>query len=174
MQCNTNYTGNENNLNYINLNVLKTYKKKFPNLILGLSDHTFGHSSVLGAISLGARVIEKHYTLSNNYIGPDHYFSMNPLTWKQMVIASRELESALGDGVKKVEKNELNSKIVQQRSIRARVEIDKSKKISKKDLICLRPKTEKGLEPYHISKLVGKKTKRKILKHQEINWKLIK
>ena len=56
---------------------------------------------------------------------------MNPLTWKQMVIASRELESALGDGVKKVEKNELNSKIVQQRSIRAKVEINKSKKFLK-------------------------------------------
>ena len=78
-----------------------------------------------------------------------------------MVIASRELESALGDGVKKVEKNELNSKIVQQRSIRAKVEINKSKKISKKDLICLRPKTKSGLEPYYISKLVGKKNQKK-------------
>ena len=95
MQCNTNYTGDENNLNYITLNVLKTYKKKFPNIPLGLSDHTFGHSSVLGAISLGARVIEKHYTLNNNLNGPDHYFSMNPNTWKEMINRSRELENVL-------------------------------------------------------------------------------
>ena len=106
MQCNTNYTGNEKNLKYINLNVLKTYKKKFPNLILGLSDHTFRHSSVLGAISLGARVIEKHYTLDNNQKGPDHYFSMNPLTWREMIDRSRELESCLGFDIKKVEPNE--------------------------------------------------------------------
>lgn len=175
MQCNTNYTGDKKNLSYTNLNVIDTFKKKFGSkVIFGLSDHTFGHISVLGAIAKGARVIEKHFTDNNSRKGPDHFFAMNPLTWKQMVIASRELESALGDGVKKVEKNELNSKIVQQRSIRAKVEINKSKKISKKDLICLRPKTKRGLEPYYISKLVGKKTKKKILKHQEISWNLIK
>ena len=83
MQCNTNYTGDDNNLDFINLNVLKNFKKQFPKVILGLSDHTFGHASVLGAISMGARVIEKHYTLDNNLEGPDHYFSMNQKTWKR-------------------------------------------------------------------------------------------
>jgi N-acetylneuraminate synthase len=71
MQCNTNYTASEENFNYINLNVLKSYRKKFKNIILGLSDHTLGHSTVLGAISLGAKIIEKHFTLSNNDQGPD-------------------------------------------------------------------------------------------------------
>ncbi|CAM5563666.1 N-acetylneuraminate synthase OS=Lysinibacillus sphaericus OX=1421 GN=LS41612_19545 PE=4 SV=1 [Lysinibacillus sphaericus] len=61
MQCNTNYTGNIENFKYINLNVLKTYNTMYPNMILGLSDHTPGHATVLGAITLGARVIEKHY-----------------------------------------------------------------------------------------------------------------
>ena len=60
MQCNTNYTANDENFNYINLNYLKNLKKKFPNLILGLSDHTHGHATVLGAIALGAKVVEKH------------------------------------------------------------------------------------------------------------------
>ena len=77
MQCNTNYTNSLKNFNYINLNVLKKYKKIFKNrVILGLSDHTPGHSTVLGAISLGARVIEKHFTDNNNQSGPDHLFSM--------------------------------------------------------------------------------------------------
>ena len=78
MQCNTNYTGNQNNINFVNLNVLKSYKKLFPNVILGLSDHTFGHASVLGAVAYGARVIEKHFTDDNSRSGPDHFFAMNP------------------------------------------------------------------------------------------------
>ena len=62
MQCNTNYTNSEENFKYINLNVLKTYKKYFKNnVILGLSDHTPGHSTVLGAISLGAKVVKAFY-----------------------------------------------------------------------------------------------------------------
>ena len=95
MQCNTNYTASDNNFSFVNLNVLKNYKKKFPKAILGLSDHTLGHSTVLGAITLGARIIEKHFTLNNNFQGPDHKFSMNPKSWKEMVIRSRELESSL-------------------------------------------------------------------------------
>ena len=74
MQCNTNYTGKIENLKFINLNVLKQFKKIFPKAILGLSDHTPGHSTVLGAITLGARVIEKHFTYSNKVDGPDHFF----------------------------------------------------------------------------------------------------
>ena len=120
MQCNTNYTAKDENFKFINLNVIKKYKKKFPNLILGLSDHTHGHETVLGAVALGARVIEKHFTDNNNRIGPDHAFSMNPSTWEEMVKRTRNLEKSLGDGIKKIEKNELQSSVVQRRSIRAK------------------------------------------------------
>ena len=71
---------------------MNTYKKKFPNAILGLSDHTHGHVTVLGAVSLGARVVEKHFTDNNNRYGPDHKFAMNLRTWRKMVDATRELE----------------------------------------------------------------------------------
>ena len=115
MQCNTNYTGNIDNFNYINLNVLKQFKKIYPKLILGLSDHTPYHSTVLGAISLGARIIEKHFTDDNSRVGPDHSFSMNPVAWKEMIERSRELENALGDGFKKIEDNEKETTIIQRR-----------------------------------------------------------
>ena len=72
MQCNTNYTGDIKNFNYVNLNVLKEFKK-YPDLILGLSDHTPGLSTTLGAVALGARVIE-HFTDNNDRLGPDHFF----------------------------------------------------------------------------------------------------
>ena len=96
MQCNTNYTNSEDNFKNLNINVITTFKKflKNQNVILGLSDHTPGHSSVLGAVALGARVIEKHFTDNNNLEGPDHKFSMNPHTWSEMVKDTRRLEDS--------------------------------------------------------------------------------
>ena len=70
MQCNTNYTASLENFKYINLNVLNTYRDRFPGLLLGLSDHTPGHSTVLGAVALGARAVEKHFTDDTSRVGP--------------------------------------------------------------------------------------------------------
>ena len=118
MQCNTNYTNELDNFNFINLKALNQFKKIFKQkIILGLSDHTPGHASVLGAITMGARVVEKHFTDDNDREGPDHKFSLNPKTWAEMIKASRELEKSLGDGFKKLEKNERDSVIVQRRGV---------------------------------------------------------
>jgi len=96
MQCNTNYTNDEKNLEHLNLRVISQYKKIFKeDIILGLSDHTPGHLSVVASVALGARVVEKHFTDNNNRKGPDHKFSMNPFTWKKMVEEVRVLEKAL-------------------------------------------------------------------------------
>ena len=117
MQCNTNYTASIENYKYINLRVLDTYKELFPDCVLGLSDHTYGHATVLGACALGARVFEKHFTDDNDRIGPDHKFSMTPKTWKEMVEQTMLLYEALGDGEKKIEENEKDSSVVQRRAI---------------------------------------------------------
>ncbi len=92
MQCNTNYTGVSENLHHIHLNVLNTYRERFPDAVLGLSDHTHGHVSVLGAVAIGARIIEKHFTDDVTKEGPDHHFSMTPATWREMVDRTRDLE----------------------------------------------------------------------------------
>ena len=112
MQCNTNYTNSLENFKYLNLNVIKTFEKYFSkDVILGLSDHTPGHISVLAAVALGARVVEKHFTDNNDLDGPDHRFSMNPKTWLEMVNATRIMESSLGDGIKELKKTKLNQKL---------------------------------------------------------------
>jgi len=160
MQCNTNYTGSRENFKYINLNVLKTYKKIFKNVILGLSDHTHGHTTVLGAIALGAKVIEKHFTLSNKDEGPDHQFSMTPKSWKEMVERSRELELLLGKYKKKIELNELDSIQVQRRSIHTSRNLKKNHKIKNSDLICLRPYLKGSFQPFEKKKILGKKLKK--------------
>jgi len=119
MQCNTNYTASLENFDHIHLNVLKTYAALYPDVVLGLSDHTSGHATVLGAITLGARAIEKHFTDDNSRIGPDHPFSMDPIAWREMVDRTRELERALGSPNKRVANNESETVVVQQRCLRA-------------------------------------------------------
>ena len=167
MQCNTNYTNELKNLNFINLNVLKTYKKKFQDkLILGLSDHTPGNTTVLGAVTLGARVIEKHFTDDNNRTGPDHKFSMNFKTWREMVNETRKLEQALGNGKKIIEKNEINSSKVQKRSYYCTQDIPVGTKIKKEMIFPLRPVLNNSFAPDKIKLILNKKTK-KFLKSGE-------
>lgn len=175
MQCNTNYTADKKNLKYVNLNVLSEFKKLYKNkIILGLSDHTFGSESVLGAIALGARVIEKHFTDNNKRTGPDHKFAMNPKTWLQMVKSSRLLEQALGNGIKKVEKNELKSIIVQRRALRCAKKIKKNTIIKKTDVIALRPCPKNSIPPNYLNKIIGKRIKKTMQYHDTFTWNIIK
>lgn len=168
MQCNTNYTGDLENFRYINLRVLETFRSMYPNLILGLSDHTPGHTTVLGAIALGAKAIEKHFTDDNKREGPDHAFAMNPTSWKEMVDRSRELELALGNGNKKIEENEKRSVVVQQRSLCAVRDMMEGDEIQEKDLEALRPCPENAYRPYEIKYLLGRKIRTAVKKGQPI------
>ena len=155
MQCNTNYTGSSENFRFINLNVLTTYAARYPGVLLGLSDHSPGHATVLGAIALGARAIEKHFTDDNAREGPDHSFAMNPQTWRDMVDRSRELEAALGDGVKRVEDNEAQTAVLQQRCLRAARALPAGHVLQAGDLEALRPAPPGALRPYELPAAVG-------------------
>lgn len=170
MQCNTNYTAEDGNFDNIHLNVLKTYQAMFPELILGLSDHTHGHATVLGAVALGARVVEKHFTDDNNRVGPDHPFAMNPQTWADMVKATRQLERALGSGDKVVAENERETVIIQRRCLRAAREIKPGEVFTREMIDVLRPATQGGILPYEISEVLGLKALERIPKGQELRW----
>jgi N-acetylneuraminate synthase len=147
LQCNTNYTADKDNFNYVNLNVIRTLQQKFPGLILGLSDHTSGHATVLGAVALGARVIEKHFTDDITRKGPDHKFSMDFETWQDMVLRTRELELALGDGIKRVEENEKETVILQRRAIRAVKDLTIGDQISRENIEFQRPAPKDAFSP---------------------------
>jgi N-acetylneuraminate synthase len=157
MQCNTNYTASLENFKYIQLNVLKTYRAMYPDMVLGLSDHTPGHATVLGAVALGARMVEKHFTDNVNRVGPDHAFSMDPPTWREMVDRTRELENALGNGIKKVEDNEKETVVMQRRAIRIVRDMPEGAVLQEKDLELLRPCPADGLPPYRLPEIIGKK-----------------
>jgi N-acetylneuraminate synthase len=170
MQCNTNYEVDINKYKYVNLNVLNLYKKLYPNLVLGLSDHTFGFTTVIGAIALGARVIEKHFTDDNNRKGPDHSFAMNPSSWKDMVKYGNEVFYSLGDGIKRIEQNEIDSKIVQQRCIRVNRNMSKGEIIHLSDLEFLRPCPSNAISPYLVDTIIAKKLLKSIDKGSHLTY----
>ena len=168
LQCNTNYTGDIQNLKYVNLNVLQTYKTLFPDMVIGLSDHTPGHATVVGSIALGARIIEKHFTDDVTREGPDHTFSMDPKSWGEMVKVSRELEAALGSTLKRVEDNEKETVVLQQRSICVARNLDEGHQISEEDITFLRPCPKKSLKPYQKSEVIGRTLKNSMPKGSPI------
>ena len=112
---------------------------------------------VLGAVALGARFIEKHFTDDKKRTGPDHSFSLDADDWKRMVDDTRLLEMSLGDGVKKVEKNEEEAQIVQRRALRFAQNLPMGHMISSSDLMALRPIPKNGMSPMRVNEILGKK-----------------
>ena len=173
MQCNTNYTASLENFKHVHLNVLKTYHAMWPELILGLSDHTPGHAAVLGAVALGARVIEKHFTDDNDRVGPDHKFALNPADWATMVHTTRELENALGSADKFVAGNEQETVVLQRRCVRAARPLPSGTVLTRADLKVLRPAPRDAVMPYDIPKLIGKHLLADQAEGQELHWEQI-
>lgn len=198
MQCNTEYTAKIDEprderlrrFRHINLRVLETYGRRWPNIVLGLSDHTHGPLTVLGAVGLfDCSVVEKHFTLDNTLDGQDHAFSMNPEAWTAMVRTTAELRGelhsgmtmderlrltaevvddpealnlAIGDGVKRLEENEVNTVIVQRRAVRATRRLVAGTTLEMADLCVLRPCPTDALPPYRIHEIVGRNLKRDV------------
>jgi len=156
-QCNTNYTADDSNYDHLNINVLKTYAAMFPNVVLGLSDHTHSPAPVVGAIAMGARVIERHFTDDNAREGPDHKFAMNPETWAEMVLQVRTLERALGSYDKFVTGSEQETYVLQRRCLRAARAIKAGETITAEMAEPLRPAATGAIMPWELDALVGKK-----------------
>lgn len=170
MQCNTNYTGTIENAHHANLRVLSQYAELFPGITLGLSDHTPGHVTVLGAVALGARVVEKHFTDDTSRIGPDHGFSMDPVTWRAMVDDTRLLEAALGDGHKKVEDNEQETVVLQRRCVRAARDLAPGTVLTRDDLVVLRPAPISAVPAHEVTALVGRTLAHDLVAGQDVHW----
>lgn len=150
LHCTSNYpTAYE----HVNLNAMLTMKNAFK-LPTGYSDHTLGIEIPIAAVTMGAKVIEKHFTLDKNMEGPDHRASLNPGELKNMVQAIRNIESAFGDGVKKCNISEENTKKVARKSIVAAKNIKAGEKLSYENITFKRPGN--GISPMFIDFIIDK------------------
>ncbi len=170
MQCNTNYTASPDNYDHLHINVLKTYATMFPDVVLGLSDHTHAAAPVLGAVTLGARVIERHFTDSNDREGPDHKFAMNPERWAKMVEETRLLERSLGSPDKFIADNEKQTAVVQRRCLRAARAIRAGEAFTREMIDVLRPAAPGAIKPDEIPNVIGTKALRDLAYGQELRW----
>ena len=154
----------------INLKALVTMQKKF-RLPVGYSDHTLGMEIALGAVALGASVIEKHFTLDRNMEGPDHKASLDPREFKHMVQSIRTIESALGDGIKRPSLSEKKNIPIVRRSVVAACNLFEGDRLQEKNIEIKRPGY--GIQPGDISKIIGRPVKCDIVKDSVITWKMV-
>lgn len=150
LHCNTEYPTPFEDVNLI---AMLTIKNAF-NVKVGYSDHTKGIEVPIAAVALGAEVIEKHFTLDRNMQGPDHKASLEPNELREMVTAIRNIEKALGSGIKKPSPSELKNKAVARKSLIAVKDIQKGEKFSEKNVGIKRPGN--GISPMRWKEVIGK------------------
>jgi sialic acid synthase SpsE len=170
MQCNTNYAIDDTKHTFSNVEVLNQYRSLYPEVVIGLSDHSKSHWSTLASIALGARVIEKHFTDDCKRLGPDHAFSLDPEEWNEMVTQSSKILEVLGNGEKKIEYNETESRIVQRRALRYSGELLSGQTITLNDLTALRPIPSDGISPMEVEKVIGRRMACNVSKDQLVRW----
>ena len=164
LHCTSNYpTAYED----VNLRAMLTMKEAFK-LPVGYSDHTIGIEIPIAAVALGAKVVEKHFTLDRNMKGPDHRASIEPDELKIMVRSIRNIELAMGDGIKRCNKSEENIRKVARKSIVAGRDISKDEVITINNISFKRP--EFGLKPKYVDLVVGKKARRNIKVNEFITF----
>lgn len=169
LHCITNYPAKAEEAN---LNVIKTLRSCFK-LPVGFSDHTLGINVSLTARALGACVIEKHFTLDKKLPGPDHGASLDPEELGALVKGIREIESALGDGIKKPTKEEENIKKFVRKKLVACVEIPRGTIIAEGMVMLKRVGSEEGIDPKYFYSVLGKKTLQDINLNSPIKWTMI-
>jgi sialic acid synthase SpsE len=162
LQCVSNYPADPA---VTNLRVMDTYARAF-GLPVGLSDHSTGTAVAIAAVARGAAYIEKHFTLDRKLPGPDHQASLLPDELKFLVAAIREVESALGDGVKRPAASELPVRDVARKSLVAARDLPDGAVLTREDLDVLRPGT--GLSPAALPAVLGRRTRRAIPHHTPI------
>ena len=151
LHCTSNYPTNYED---VNLNAMITLKNAFK-LSVGYSDHTIGIEVPVAAVAMGAKIIEKHFTLDKLMEGPDHKASLNLEELKQMVTSIRNIESAFGNGIKRCNGSEVNTREIARKSIVASVNIKKGETISFSNIAFKRPGN--GISPKLINDIIGKK-----------------
>lgn len=168
LQCTSNYP--VNNLEVVNLNVIRTYQNKL-GVLTGYSDHSTTTSLPIAAVALGAKIIEKHFTLDKNISAPDAFHSADPKEMRVIVNGVREVEKAMGNGIKKPEDDEIAMRRNTRKSVVSVMNIEKGKKIIESMIDIKRPGY--GIVPKEKEKVIGSKAKINIKKDTVLDWSML-
>jgi N,N'-diacetyllegionaminate synthase len=163
LHCNTEYPTPMQDVNLLAMNTIQ----KALNVNVGYSDHTLGIEVPIAAVALGAVIIEKHFTLDRNMIGPDHLASLVPEELKQMITSIRNIEKAIsGSGIKQPSDSEKKNLAVVRKSLHYKDDLIKGAIIEKQNLVALRPGN--GISPMNYEEIIGKTLSRNVLKNELI------
>jgi len=150
----------------VNIRKLETLQKKYPDLIVGLSDHTKGSTAAIMAVARGAAIFEKHFTLDQNLPGPDHWFSETPESLEKWVIDVREAYKMLGNPKLEPTKIEMKNRVEYHRSITTACTIEKGEILTENNLCMRRPGD--GLPASRWDEVIGKKARRHLKKNMQL------
>lgn len=168
LQCTSGYPAAFEELN---LNVIKTYRQCFPNNVVGLSSHDNGIAMPIAAYMLGARVIEKHFTLNHTLKGTDHAFSLEPIGFTKMVRDLRRTRVSVGDGVKRTYESEVAPMVKMGKKLVAAHDMPSGHSLTKQDIAIKSPGD--CLEPFEIDKVIGRVTICELKKDDDITFSVL-
>ena len=155
----------------LNLRVISTYRERFPNNVVGLSSHDNGIAMAVAAYMLGARVVEKHFTLNHTWKGTDHAFSLEPIGFKKMVRDLQRVRVAMGNGVKRVYETEVTPMVKMGKKLVAARDLPPGHAIRRDDIAIKSPGG--GLQPYELDKVIGRVTRQTIRADEDITFEAL-
>jgi N-acetylneuraminate synthase/sialic acid synthase len=165
LQCTANYPVEPEDMNLL---VISRLRERFPDIVVGLSDHQSGIAMAPVAYTLGARVIEKHFTLNRAWRGTDHAFSLEPEGLRKLVRDLRRVKQALGDGIKKTLPGEIKPLYKMGKKLVAARDLPAGHVLSREDVAVKSPND--GLPPYELDNVLGKKIKRSLAEDENITF----
>lgn len=169
LQCTASYPVDPEQMN---LRVIATYRERFPDVVVGLSDHQNGIAMAIVAYTLGARVIEKHFTLNRAWKGTDHAFSLEPVGMRKLVRDLRRTSVALGDGVKRNYPCEEKPLVKMAKKLVAARNLPEGCMLKREDIAIKSPND--GLPPYELNRVIGKVMRRSLREDENISFEDLK
>lgn len=169
LQCTASYPAEPQDLN---LRVITTFRERFPDIVIGLSDHENGIAMAVAAYVLGSRVVEQHFTLNHTWKGTDHAFSLEPIGMRKLVRDLRRVRVALGDGEKKIFPSELKPISKMGKKLVASRDLKAGHCITESDIVLKSPND--GLPPYEWDNVIGKTITKDLLEDENITFEILK
>jgi N-acetylneuraminate synthase/sialic acid synthase len=169
LQCTASYPAEPEDLN---LRVINTYRKRFPELVIGLSDHENGIAMAVAAYVLGSRVVEQHFTLNHTWKGTDHAFSLEPIGMRKLVRDLRRVKVAMGDGEKKIYPSEVNPIHKMGKKLVAARDLKAGQVLTLEDIAIKSPSD--GIPPYELDNVIGKTLTKDLLEDENFLFENLK